>query len=47
MLFAVWAKHTPFCNFHCNYLGSLYGGSSYVPVTNYNFPSTFAPLALV
>jgi len=24
-----------------------HGGSSYDPVTNYNFPSTFAALALV
>jgi len=25
-----------------SYLHYSYGGSSYVPVTNYNFPSTFA-----
>jgi len=42
MLFTIWSKHTPFCKFRCSYLHSLYGGSSYAPVTNYNFPSTFA-----
>jgi len=39
MLLTIWSKHTPFCKFH---LHSSYGGSSYAPVTNYNFPSTFS-----
>jgi len=47
MLFTIWSKHTPFGTFHCNYLDSSYGGTSYAPVTNYTFPSTFAVLALV
>jgi len=42
MLFTIWSKHTPFCKFRCSYLHSSYGGFSYAPVTNYNFPSTFA-----
>jgi len=46
MLFAIWSKCTQFCKFYCNFLDSLYGGSSYAPVNNYNFPSTFAALQL-
>jgi len=41
MLFAIWSKHIPLCKFYFNYLDCEYGGSSYAPVTNYNFPSTF------
>jgi len=41
MLLTIWSKYTPFCKFHCSYLHSSYG-SSYAPLTNYNFSSTFA-----
>jgi len=45
MLFTIWSTCTPFCKFHCDYLNSSYGDFGYAPVTNFNFPSTFAALS--
>jgi len=47
MLFTIWSKRTPFCKFHCIYLDLSYGDFGYAPVTNYNFPSTFAALCAI